>query len=143
MKMRTVGYTSGVFDMFHVGHLNILRQAKEHCDYLIVAVSTDELVSSYKGKTPVIPLEDRMEIISAIKYVDEVVVQENRDKIDAFNRIKFDVMFVGDDWKGNKLFVEVENHLNANGARIHFFPYTQKISSTKLRTILVNDKIKG
>lgn len=140
MKERIIGYTAGVFDMFHVGHLNILKQAKENCDYLIVAVSTDELVSSYKGKQPVISLQDRMEVLKAIKYVDEVVVQVNRDKIQAFEKIKFDVMFVGDDWKGNKMFIEVENYLNDNNARVHFFPYTEKVSSTKLRAILVNDQ---
>lgn len=140
MEKKIKGYTSGVFDMFHVGHLNILKKAKENCDYLMVAVSPDELVESYKGKTPIIPLEDRMEIIRAIKYVDEVVIQHNRDKIEAYNKHKFDVMFVGDDWKGNPLFDEVEKALNKHGSKIQFFSYTQKVSSTKLRTILKEKK---
>ncbi|SHG80613.1 adenylyltransferase/cytidyltransferase family protein [Winogradskyella jejuensis] len=139
MKKQIIGYTAGVFDMFHVGHLNILKQAKDNCDYLIVAVSPDELVKSYKGKKPIIPLDDRMEIIKAIKYVDEVVIQYDRDKIKAFKKYNFDVMFVGDDWKGNDLFQEVENELKKHNSRVHFFAYTNKISSTKLRTVLKDE----
>ncbi|WP_411766123.1 adenylyltransferase/cytidyltransferase family protein [Winogradskyella sp. A3E31] len=136
MKNKIIGYTAGVFDMFHVGHLNILKQAKEKCDYLIVAVSPDDLVKSYKGKKPIIPLEDRMRIIESIKYVDEVVIQYDRNKINAFHKYKFDIMFVGDDWKGNDLFKEVENELHKYNSKIHFFAYTDKVSSTKLRSIL-------
>ena len=95
-----IGYTTGVFDMFHIGHLNILKRAKEQCDYLIVGVSTDELVQSYKNKLPIIPYAERSAIVEAIKYVDKVVPQKNRDKIAAFNEFKFNKMFVGDDWKG-------------------------------------------
>ena len=112
---------------------NILKQSKEKCDYLIVAVSPDKLVQSYKGKSPIIPLEDRMEIIRAIKYVDEVVIQHNRDKIEAFNKYKYDIMFVGDDWKESKLFEEVEAELIKHGSKIHFISYTKKVSSSKLR----------
>lgn len=130
---KIIGYTTGVFDMFHIGHLNILKRAKENCDYLIVGVSTDELVKSYKNKIPVIPFEERAAIVNAIKYVDQVVPQINRNKIDAFNKIKFDVMFVGDDWKGSELFSEVETYLNSHGAKIIYFPYTQGISSSILR----------
>src|SRR5690554_5939570 len=111
MKKCKVGYTTGVFDLFHIGHLNLLRRAKEQCDYLIVGVSTDELVQEYKNKKPVIPCEERIQIVEAIKYVDEVVPQVNRDKIEAYKRIHFDVMFVGDDWKGNPLFEQVEREL--------------------------------
>ena len=111
-----IGYTTGVFDMFHIGHLNILKRAKEQCDYLIVGVSTDELVQSYKNKLPIIPYAERSAIVEAIKYVDKVVPQKNRDKIAAFNEFKFNKMFVGDDWKGKPLFVEVEEYLNKNGA---------------------------
>ncbi|PIB33893.1 glycerol-3-phosphate cytidylyltransferase [Gaetbulibacter sp. 5U11] len=127
--------------MFHVGHLNILKQAKQHCDYLIVAVSPDELVFSYKGKKPIMSLEDRMAIIEAIKYVDEVVIQYDRDKIKAYHKYKFDIMFVGDDWKGNPLFEEVEKELQNHGSKVQFFSYTNKVSSTKLRSIL-KDEIK-
>ena len=116
-----IGYTSGVFDMFHIGHLNILKRAKELCDFLIVGVSTDELVREYKHKSP----------------IDKVVPQVNRDKMSAYHRLHFDVMFVGDDWKGNSLFQEVEAELNKNGAKVVYFPYTKGISSTILRDKLV------
>ena len=133
MKKYKIGYTTGVFDMFHVGHLNILKQAKEYCDYLIVGVSTDELVQEYKHKTPIIPFEDRCEIVKAIRYVDEVVPQINRDKIAAFNKYKFDVMFVGNDWQGNPLFNEVEDFLKKHNSNVIYFPYTPHISSSILR----------
>lgn len=140
MKKYRIGYTTGVFDMFHIGHLNILRQAKELCDYLIVGVSTDELVESYKHKTPIIPFDERKSIIEAIMYVDKVVPQIDRDKIKAYNELKFDAMFVGDDWKGKPLFVEVEKYLNEHGAYVEYFPYTGHISSTILREKLQNKK---
>ena len=133
MKKYKVGYTTGVFDLFHIGHLNILKRAKEMCDYLIVGVSTDELVESYKNKTPIIPYEERIDIVSAIKYVDEVVPQIDRDKFGAWKRLKFNVMFVGDDWKGSKLFNEVENKFKMVGVDIVYFPYTKGTSSTILR----------
>ena len=135
-----IGYTTGVFDMFHIGHLNILKRAKEQCDYLIVGVSTDELVQSYKNKLPIIPYAERSAIVEAIKYVDKVVPQKNRDKIAAFNEFKFNKMFVGDDWKGKPLFVEVEEYLNKNGAEVVYFPYTQGTSSSILREKVLNQK---
>ena len=138
MEDYIIGYTSGVFDMFHVGHLNILKEAKKKCDYLIVAVSPSELVFSYKKKWPIIPLKDRIEILNAIKYVDKVVIQKDRDKIKAFDKYKFDIMFVGDDWRGDKLFIEVEEYLNKQGSKLHFIPYTKKVSSSKLRVITKN-----
>ena len=130
---KVVGYTTGVFDMFHIGHLNILRKAKEKCDYLIVGVSTDELCSSYKGKVPIIPYEERKAIVEAIKYVDEVRPQEDRDKFAAWQRIGFDVMFVGDDWWGKPLFAELEKKFSDVGVTIEYFPYTKGTSSTILR----------
>lgn len=133
MKKYRVGYTTGVFDMFHIGHLNILRRAKEQCDYLIVGVSTDELVQEYKNKTPIIPFEERAEIVQSIDCVDEVIVQENRDKFLAWKNLKFDVMFVGDDWKGKPLFMEVEAEFKKVGVDVVYFPYTRDISSTILR----------
>lgn len=132
-KKKIVGYTSGVFDMFHIGHLNILRQAKEKCDYLIVAVSTDELVQQYKGKTPIIPFEDRVAIVSAIKYFDEVVPQINRNKIESFEKYKFDVMFHGDDWKGSDVFREVDDYMRRRGGKVCYLKHTDGISSTILR----------
>jgi glycerol-3-phosphate cytidylyltransferase len=135
-KKYKVGYTTGVFDLFHIGHLNILKKAKEQCEYLIVGVSTDELVKEYKNKVPVISYEERAEIVGAIKYVDKVVAQSTRNKMDAYREYKFNVMFVGDDWKGNKLFEEVEKELNACGSQVVYFPYTQGTSSTLLKEVL-------
>ncbi len=137
LKKYKVGYTTGVFDLFHIGHLNILKRAKEMCEYLIVGVSTDELVQEYKNKTPIIPYEERCKIVEAIRYVDKVVPQENRDKISAFNEHKFDVIFVGDDWKGSKVFEEVDAYMKSNGASgVCYIPYTQNVSSTILKDVL-------
>ena len=129
----TIGYTTGVFDLFHVGHLNILRKARENCDYLIVGVSTDELVKEYKNKTPIIPFDERVAIVSAIKYVDRVVPQKTRDKFKAWETYQFDRMFVGDDWKGSELFLAVEKKLKEQGVDVIYFPYTTGTSSTILR----------
>ncbi len=131
-----IGYTTGVFDLFHIGHLNILKRAKEQCDYLIVGVSTDELVQEYKNKTPVISYAERSEIVKAIKYVDEVVPQIDRDKISAWERHHFDKMFVGDDWKGSELFNQLEKDFEKHGVEIVYFPYTQGTSSTFLKETL-------
>lgn len=135
-KNYKVGYTTGVFDLFHIGHLNILKRAKEQCEHLIVGVSTDELVQSYKNKIPIIPYEERKEIISSIQFVDEVVPQNNRDKLAAYYQLKFDVMFVGDDWKGKPLFIEVEKKLKDLGSTVVYFPYTKSTSSTLIREVL-------
>jgi glycerol-3-phosphate cytidylyltransferase len=133
---KTVGYTTGVFDMFHIGHLHLLKKAKRHCDYLIVGVSSDELVQSYKNKTPVIPFKHRYEIVNGLDVVDEVVVQSHRDKIKQFHEIQYDLMFVGDDWKGAPLFNDVEAELKKYGAAVVYFEYTKEVSSTKFTTIL-------
>jgi glycerol-3-phosphate cytidylyltransferase len=132
MKKFKVGYTAGVFDMFHIGHLNILKRAKQECDHLIVAVSTDELSEQYKGKRPVIPFLDRVEIIRAVKYVDEVVTQESRDKIGAYKKYGFDAMFVGDDWKGDPLFEEVDQYMRERGGQVVYLPRTEGVSSQML-----------
>lgn len=133
---KIIGYTAGVFDLFHIGHLNILKNAKENCDYLIVAVSTDELVRKYKNKDTFIPYEERKKIVEAIKYVDEVVPQIDRDKIASYEKYKFDVMFVGDDWKENELFKETEKYLNERNSKVMYFPYTKSTSSTKLQQVI-------
>ncbi|MHA6332445.1 adenylyltransferase/cytidyltransferase family protein [Qipengyuania sp. CAU 1752] len=135
-KKPRIGYTTGVFDMFHVGHLRILEQAKAQCDFLVVGVSSDALVAQYKKKTPIIPLQDRKTIIEAVRHVDMVVVQKHRDKVKAWEEIRFDVMFVGDDWKGNRVFQEAEKVLNGHGVEIVFFPYTKHVSSTQLTEVL-------
>ena len=131
-KKYNVGYTTGVYDMFHIGHLNILKRAKEQCDYLIVGVSTDELVKEYKHKTPVIPFEERVAIVKAIRYVDEVVPQENMDKVAAWGKLHFDVIFHGDDWKGSDMYNDIEQKLKSVGCEMCFLPHTDGISSTKL-----------
>lgn len=128
-----IGYTTGVFDMFHIGHLNILKRAKEKCDFLIVGVSTDEVVQKYKNKTPVIPFEERMEIVSAIKYVDKVVAQETMDKMIAWEKLHFNVLFHGDDWKGSNMYKSIEKRLEEVGVEVVFLPHTDGISSTILR----------
>ena len=135
-----VGYTTGVYDLFHIGHLNLLRKAKAQCDYLIVGVSTDELVS-YKHKQAVIPFEERKEIVAAIKYVDEVVTQENMNKMEAWEKYHFDVMFVGDDWKGTDKWNKIEADLNAVGVQVVYFPYTKGTSSTLINETL--HKLRG
>ena len=140
MDKKIVGYTTGVFDLFHIGHLNILKRAKENCDYLIVGVSTDELVEEYKHKRPVISYDERKAIVSAIKYVDEVVPQINRDKLSAWEKYKFDRMFVGDDWKGSPLFIELEKEFKKRNVEIIYFPYTKGTSSTYLKEVLNNLK---
>ena len=136
MKNDIVGYTTGVFDLFHIGHLRLLQKAKSSCDRLIVGVSTDELVATYKNKKPIIPYEERVEIVSALKCVDEVVPQSHRDKIAAYHEIKFDVMFVGSDWKGSDLFNAVEAELAEYGVNVVYFEYTKHVSSTSLKSTL-------
>ncbi len=132
-----IGYTTGVYDLFHIGHLNLLRKAKEQCDYLIVGVSTDELVG-YKGKRSVIPFEERKAIVGAIKYVDEVVTQENMNKMEAWQKYHFNVMFVGDDWKGTDKWNKIEAELAEVGAKVVYFPYTKGTSSTLINETLNN-----
>ena len=127
-----IGFTTGVYDMFHIGHLNILRRAKEQCDYLIVGVSTDENVLRYKHKEPVIPYEQRKAIVEAIRYVDKVVPQEDMDKFAAWEKYHFDVIFHGDDWKGSAMYNEIERKLSAVGCAMVFLPHTEGISSTDI-----------
>ena len=138
MKKYKLGYTTGVFDLFHIGHLNILRRAKEQCEYLIVGVSTDEVVETYKHKRPVVPYAERIEIVKAIRYVDEVVPQTTMDKLDAWNRLHFNVMFHGNDWKGSHMYDEIEKKLKAVGAELVFLPHTDGTSSTILAEKLHN-----
>lgn len=134
--MKKIGYTTGVFDMFHIGHLNILRRAKMECDYLIVGVTTDELSISNKNKKPIIPLLERMEIVRNIKFVDEVVPQVNYDKKQAWQNLKFDIMIVGDDWKGTDKWIEIEKDFKKIDVKIVYMPYTKHTSSSILRETL-------
>lgn len=135
-KRYVVGYTTGVFDMFHIGHLNVLKNAKEHCDYLIVGVSTDKLVEAEKMKKTVIPYDERVKIVEAIKYVDKVVPQRNMDKMAAWEKYRFDMMFVGSDWKGTDRWKSLEKAFSSVGVEIIYLPHTDGISSTKLTEIV-------
>ncbi|MBQ7596196.1 MAG: adenylyltransferase/cytidyltransferase family protein [Clostridia bacterium] len=137
MKKYKIGYTSGVYDMFHIGHLNILKRAKEQCDYLVVGVTTDEL-AQYKNKSAIIPFEERLAIVEAIKYVDKAVPQENMNKLEACKKYNADVIFVGDDWKGTDKWNKIEQELATIGAEVVYFPYTKGTSSTILREKLLN-----
>jgi glycerol-3-phosphate cytidylyltransferase len=130
--MYRVGFTAGTFDMFHVGHLNLLNAAKEKCEYLIVGVNSDELVMKYKNKLPVIDVRDRLEVVNALKVVDQVELMENLDKIDAWHKFKFDCVFIGDDWKGSSRWIETERQLKEYGVDVCFLPYTKGVSSSKL-----------
>ena len=140
MKDKIIGYTTGVYDMFHIGHLNVLRGAKEQCDYLIVGVSTDELVQKEKNKIPVIPYAERQEIVGAIRYVDQVVPQLDKDKLAAWKKYKFNKMFVGSDWKGTPQWEKYESQFAPLGVEIVYLPHTDGISSTQL-TDLIKKKL--
>lgn len=133
MEKKKIGYTQGVFDMFHIGHLNLLIQAKKNCDYLIVGVNSDRLVQEYKNKTPVINEKDRVKILSSIKYVDECVVVDTLDKLQQWNNYTFDEIYIGSDWKGNERWKKTEEELEKVGSKVVYLEYTEGVSSTFLR----------
>lgn len=137
MKVMIIGYTTGVFDLFHIGHLNMLKNAKSMCDKLVVGVTTDELVS-YKNKKAVIPFDERLEIVRNIKYVDAAIGQDSMDKFEAWKKLKFDVMFVGDDWYNTEKWNNFEKQFNEVGVRIIYFPYHKGTSSTLINETLLN-----
>ena len=130
-----IGYTTGVYDLFHIGHLNMLRNAKSLCDKLIVGVTTDELVE-YKLKKAVIPYTERMEIVRSIRYVDAVIPQENMNKMEMWQKLKFDIMFVGDDWYKTDKWEQLEKQFIQVGVKIIYFPYHKGTSSTILSETL-------
>ena len=130
-----IGYTTGVYDLFHIGHLNLLKNAKGMCDKLIVGVTVDELVQ-YKGKSAMIPFEDRIEIIRSIKYVDAAVPQYDMDKLNACKKIGAKFLFVGDDWYGTEKWKKYEEEFKKEGIEIIYFPYTKGVSSTKITEAL-------
>lgn len=130
-----IGYTTGVYDLFHIGHLNLLKNAKGMCDKLIVGVTVDELVS-YKGKHSMIPFEDRIEIVRSIKYVDAAVPQYDMDKLKACKKLGATMLFVGDDWYGTDKWKEYEKEFEKEGVKIVYFPYTKGVSSTKINKAL-------
>ncbi len=141
-KKYKIGYTTGVFDLFHIGHLNILRRAKEQCDYLIVGVSTDELVATYKHKHPVVPFEERKAIVEAIRYVDEVVPQLSMDKFEAWKNLHYNALFHGDDWKNSDMYNKYIEEFKDTGVDFVFLPHTAGTSSTLLTEVLqeIRDK---
>ena len=135
MKNKTIGYISGVFDLFHIGHLNILINSKSMCDQLIVGVTVDDLVA-YKNKKAVIPYQERLEIVRSIKYVDAIVAQESMDKFKIWEKLKFDVLFVGDDWFETPKWKEIEEQFKEVDVKVVYFPYTKSTSSTLLNSTL-------
>ncbi len=137
-KKLIIGYTTGVFDLFHIGHVKILQKAKSLCDKLIVGVSTDNLVKKYKNKKPIIPFSERVEVIKNNRCVDLVVSQNSLDKLKSWKRLKYDVMFVGDDWYATKKWKDLDKEFRKNGVKIVYLPYTKKTSSTKINRILDN-----
>lgn len=136
MKKYRIGFTTGVFDLFHVGHLNLLERCKEQCSYLIVAVCTDDYVRDIKHKEPIIPFDERMRILSALRCVDEVVpisIAEVEDKMLPLKKYKFDVLFSGDDWKGSDRYNKTEIQFKKYGAKIEYLPYTKGVSTTEIK----------
>ena len=137
-KKYKVGYTQGTYDMFHIGHLNLLKHAKEQCEYLIVGVNSDELVNKYKHKTPVINENERAEIVRNIKAVDQCVITHTLDKIEIHSLFHFNAIFIGDDWKGNSRWKQTEMDLNNIGVDLVYLPHTDGISSTALTSVIKN-----
>jgi glycerol-3-phosphate cytidylyltransferase len=135
-KNKVIGYTTGVYDLFHIGHLNVLEKAKQHCDYLMVGVTTDEEVLRVKGIKTVIPFEERLRIISALKCVDLAIAEDDVDKIRAWEKNRYDVIFKGDDWKGTEKWNKLEQEFAKLGVEVIYFPYTASTSSSKLREVL-------
>ena len=139
MSDRTIGYTTGVFDMFHIGHLRVLQRARENCDHLIVGVTSDQLCIERKQKAPIIPEWERMEIVKALKCVDQVVRETNLDKLVAWEELKFDRIFKGDDWKGSQLWNNYEKEFQLRNVEVVYFSYTVHTSSTLLRQKIDNE----
>ena len=135
MKKYKVGFTQGTYDMFHIGHLNLINHAKEQCEHLIVGVNEDKLVEEYKHKTPVIKEDERAEIVRNIKAVDECVITTTLDKLVALDLYHFDAIFIGDDWKGNPRWEQTRLDLAKRGVDLVFLPHTAGVSSTGLRTV--------
>lgn len=142
MKKYKLGYTQGTFDLFHVGHLNLINNAKVYCDSLVVGVNDDELVLKYKNKRTNVKAEDRVRIVEAIKGVDRAIITHTLDKIKIHELIKFDVIFIGDDWKGNERWKQTEEELAKIGVDVVYLPYTKGISTTSL-TGRIQSRIQG
>ena len=134
--MTVVGYAPGAYDLFHIGHLNVLKHAAEHCDHLIAGVVSDEMLLQSKGRLPVVPLAERMEIVGSLRFVDQVHAEVVPEKLDTWRELRFDVIFKGDDWRGSAKGDKLEADFAAVGVRVHYFPYTVHTSSTMLRQAL-------
>ena len=139
MKKYKIGYTDGVYDLFHVGHLNMINMAKEHCEYLIVGVHGDEVVKEYKHHVPIINENDRRKIVASIKGVDEAVINQFRDKLKLWELYHFDVVFIGDDWKGTQRWNQFEKVLGKLGVDVVYVPYTKGISTTEIRRKIMEE----
>lgn len=135
-KKEIIGYTCGVYDLFHIGHVIMLENAKAMCDKLIVAVTEDEIMQKYKGKKAVIPFHERIEVVRACKYVDLAIPQRDHDKYEAWKKLKYDVLFVGDDWYNTEKWQEYEKKLKKEGVKVVYFPYTKGTSSTLINETL-------
>ncbi|AGW42416.1 undecaprenyldiphospho-muramoylpentapeptide beta-N- acetylglucosaminyltransferase [Leifsonia xyli subsp. cynodontis DSM 46306] len=133
---RRVGYAAGAFDLFHIGHLNILKHARSACDHLIAGVVSDDMLRLTKGIEPVVPLAERLEIVRQIRYVDEVCAETVPDKLDVWWELRFDVFFKGDDWRGTEKGMRLEREFAAVGVEVVYFPYTVTTSSSQLRRAL-------
>ena len=132
-KKIKIGYTDGTFDLFHIGHLNLLKEAKKRCDYLIVGVHGDEVVESYKNRKTIINENDRLKIVESIKYVDRAFITTTRDKIQLLEEYGFNIIFIGDDWKGTERWNNFEIELAKHGVSVEYLPYTHGISTTQIR----------
>lgn len=139
MAERRIGYVPGVFDMFHIGHLNVLRNARDFCDYLIAGVVSDEVAQRNKGLQPVVPTEERVAIVAACRFVDEAVIEDTAHKLDMWARVGFNVIVKGDDWKGTDRGDKLEHDFAAVGVEVVYVPYTQQTSSSLLRRVLMRE----
>ena len=131
MGEKLIGFTAGTFDMFHIGHLNLLKNAKSRCDYLIVGVNSDQLVEEYKKKKAVVPLDERMEIIRAIRYVDEVMRIDSLDKVVSWKKKHYDLLFIGDGWKGNPRWIKTEEEMQKYGVKVVYLPHTDVVMTVE------------
>lgn len=136
--MMRIGYAPGAYDLFHIGHLNLLREAKRQCDFLIAGVVSDDILTAHKGITPVVPLAERLEIVRSVRFVDAAYAATTNDKIEIWQDLRFDVLFKGDDWRGTEKGDRLERDFAAVGVDVVYFRYTSSTSSTKLRRALQN-----
>ena len=135
-----IGYAPGAYDMFHVGHLNILRRARLACDYLIAGVVSDEVALQQKGRLPVVGEQSRLTIVAAIGFVDEVYLELTTDKLVTWESVRFDVVFKGDDWRGSEKWTRLEREFGTRGVAVAYVPYTEQVSSSHLRRVVSDEQ---